>query len=64
MLSLQIRVKCVYYNTILKLYINRLTQCKKKLANPMTKNQIQHLYEKITIQINTIEQYEDSYKAM
>jgi hypothetical protein len=64
MSSLQIRVKCVYYNTILKLYSNRLAKCKKKLANPMTKDQIQHLYEKIMIQINTIEQYEDSYKAM
>ena len=64
MSSLQIRVKCVYYNTILKLYSNRLAQCKKKLAKPMTKEQIQHLYEKIMMQINTIEQYEDSYKAI
>jgi predicted proteasome-type protease len=64
MSSLQIRVKCVYYNTILKLYSNRLAQCKKKLADPMTKEQIQNLYEKIMMQINTIEQYEDSHKAM
>jgi predicted proteasome-type protease len=64
MSSLQIRVKCVYYNTILKLYSNRLAQCKKKLADPMTKDQIRNLYEKIMTQINTIEHYESSYKSM
>jgi hypothetical protein len=64
MSSLQLRVKCVHYSTILKLYSNRLAQCKKKLANPMTKEQIQLFYEKIMMQINTIEQYEDSHKAM
>lgn len=61
---LKIRVKCVYYNNILTLYSNRLAVLKKKLSNPMNPSQFHHLYEKMMIQLNTIEQYENSSKIV
>lgn len=59
---LQVRVKCVYYSTILNLYKNKLSYIKKKILNPIQPAKIQQLYEKILLQLNAIENYEDSYQ--
>ena len=62
MSSLKVRVKCVYHNTLANLYKNRLAVIKKKISNPMTTLKIHELYEKTMLQLNTIENYEESYQ--
>lgn len=60
----KVRLKCVYYNTLSKLYSNILVDLKKTLTNPMEGRNCRHEYERIVMNVNTVVQVANSYKMV
>lgn len=64
LLLFKVSDKCVYYSTIRKLYHNMSIELRKILIKPMNKIEYQHAYENVILQVNTVEQFESSYKVV